>query len=89
LINAFGAGMFNSPHGIHVDRDGNVWVTDQGANPPNGKGHVVCKSTATASLLMTLGKAGVSGDGLDRFNNPSASWWRQTAIFSSPTATGR
>ena len=28
LVKAFGAGMLISPHGIHVDGDGNVWVTD-------------------------------------------------------------
>jgi streptogramin lyase len=28
LIKAFGAGMFSAPHGIFVDRDGNVWITD-------------------------------------------------------------
>ena len=28
LIKAFGEGMISSPHGIFVDRDGNVWVTD-------------------------------------------------------------
>lgn len=28
LIKSFGAGMFVAPHGIFVDRDGNVWVTD-------------------------------------------------------------
>src|SRR5689334_24491310 len=28
LIKSFGAGMFIFPHGIFVDRDGNVWVTD-------------------------------------------------------------
>src|ERR1700758_5857747 len=27
-IRSFGAGLFVWPHGIHVDRDGNVWVTD-------------------------------------------------------------
>ena len=27
-IRSFGAGMFVWPHGIHIDRDGNVWVTD-------------------------------------------------------------
>src|SRR5262245_18013515 len=26
-IRSFGGGMFVWPHGIHVDRDGNVWVT--------------------------------------------------------------
>ena len=28
LVAHFGAGMIASPHGIFVDRDGNVWVTD-------------------------------------------------------------
>jgi sugar lactone lactonase YvrE len=28
LVKSFGAGMIQSPHGIHVDRDGNVWVVD-------------------------------------------------------------
>src|SRR5476649_1437749 len=28
LIKSFGAGLLIFPHGIHVDKDGNVWVTD-------------------------------------------------------------
>jgi sugar lactone lactonase YvrE len=28
LVKSFGAGLIISPHGIHVDRDGNIWVTD-------------------------------------------------------------
>src|SRR5712692_7307162 len=28
LVQSFGAGIFVRPHGIHIDRDGNVWVTD-------------------------------------------------------------
>src|SRR5262249_10236266 len=27
-IRSFGSGMFVWPHGIHVDREGNVWVAD-------------------------------------------------------------
>ena len=34
LVTSFGAGMFVFPHGIHVDRDGNVWVTDGQDNLP-------------------------------------------------------
>ena len=34
LLTSFGAGMFVFPHGIHVDRDGNVWVTDAQDNMP-------------------------------------------------------
>ena len=34
LVRSFGAGLIMSPHGIHVDRDGNVWVTDYSDNAP-------------------------------------------------------
>jgi len=34
LVKSFGEGMLNFPHGIHVDRDGNVWVTDGQDNRP-------------------------------------------------------
>jgi sugar lactone lactonase YvrE len=76
-VKAFGAGMFIRPHGIHIDRDGNLWVTD-GEGPDgkdarrNGKGHQVFKLDQDGKVLMTLGKAGVAGDGRDTFNMPSA-----------------
>ena len=34
LVRSFGAGLFVFPHGIHIDRDGNVWITDGGDNLP-------------------------------------------------------
>lgn len=34
LIKSFGGGSMIFPHGIHVDRDGNVWVTDGQDNYP-------------------------------------------------------
>jgi DNA-binding beta-propeller fold protein YncE len=34
LIKAFGEGLMVQPHGIHVDREGNVWVTDDQDNGP-------------------------------------------------------
>jgi DNA-binding beta-propeller fold protein YncE len=34
LVTSFGQGMFVFPHGIHVDRDGNIWVTDGQDNLP-------------------------------------------------------
>ena len=34
LVKSFGAGMVVFAHGIHVDRDGNVWVTDANDNRP-------------------------------------------------------
>jgi sugar lactone lactonase YvrE len=34
LLLSFGKGLMVFPHGIHVDRDGNVWVTDGNDNLP-------------------------------------------------------
>jgi DNA-binding beta-propeller fold protein YncE len=70
LVTSFGAGMFNYPHGLYVDRDNNIWVSD-GRAKDNGKGHVVVKFSPEGKVLMTLGKAGVAGDGPDTFNAPS------------------
>jgi len=69
LTTSFGAGMFVFPHGFHVDRAGNVWLTD--ARGKDGKGHQVFKFSADGKLLLTLGKAGVTGEGPDVFNQPS------------------
>lgn len=39
LVESFGAGLIVWPHGIHVDRDGNVWVVDgQDNRPQQGRG---------------------------------------------------
>ena len=69
LLKNFGAGMFVTPHGIYVDKDGNVWMTDQVAR--DGKGNQVLKLSPDGKVLMTLGKAGVTGSGPDTFNQPS------------------
>jgi len=34
LLGSFGAGLIVSPHGIHVDRDGNIWIADYQDNAP-------------------------------------------------------
>jgi DNA-binding beta-propeller fold protein YncE len=34
LVTSFATGLMIFPHGIHVDRDGNVWVTDGQDNKP-------------------------------------------------------
>jgi len=69
LVRSFGAGVLLWPHGIHVDRDGNVWMTD--ARGEGGKGHQVFKFSPEGRILMTLGQAGVAGEGRDTFNQPS------------------
>ena len=69
LLRSFGAGLIVWPHGIHVDPDGNVWVTD--ARGEGDRGHQVHKFSPDGEVLMSLGKAGVAGDGMDEFNQPS------------------
>jgi sugar lactone lactonase YvrE len=34
LVRSFGQGMLIFPHGMHVDRDGNIWITDGQDNAP-------------------------------------------------------
>jgi sugar lactone lactonase YvrE len=63
VVQSFGAGMLLFPHGLHVDREGNVWVTD--AQGREGRGHVVIKFTPGGEVLLTLGQPGVAGDGTD------------------------
>ncbi len=73
LVRSFGAGLFAWPHGIHVDRDGNVWVTDAVGfgEQPQGLGHVVYKFSPEGELLMTLGTKGVAGRDEHTFRQPS------------------
>ena len=76
FIRGFGSGLFVWPHGIDVDRQGNVWVTDAvhtSCEPGrgNGKGHQVHKFSPAGELLMSLGTAGVADDGEDTFSCPS------------------
>lgn len=68
LLASFGAGMLVWPHGIYVDRGGNVWVTD--ALSQDAKGQQVLKFSPEGRLLLTLGRAGVAGEGPDTFTQP-------------------
>lgn len=69
LVKSFGAGMIVRPHGLFIDRHDNVWATD--GDGEAGKGHQVFEFSPNGKILMTLGKAGVAGDGPDTFNKPS------------------
>ncbi|WP_437970438.1 hypothetical protein WMF04_14605 [Sorangium sp. So ce260] len=50
LLDAWGEGLFIYPHGIEVDRNDFVWVTDSEQNR-------VFKLTAEGQVVMTLGEA--------------------------------
>ncbi len=74
VVQSFGSGRFIWPHGIDVDRDGNVWVTDAvaAARTPTGtRGHQVIKFSPDGQVLMTLGTPGVPGSDSNSFNAPS------------------
>lgn len=62
LVRSFGKGLINWPHGIHVDREGNVWVVDgrdnRAAQPARVFGHQVIKFSPTGQVLLRLGTDG-------------------------------
>src|SRR6516225_1158574 len=79
-IGSFGGGMFAWPHGIHVDREGNIWVTDVSATNADelkkfpgehAKGSVVIKFNPEGKVLMTLGKPGVRGNPPEALTDPT------------------
>jgi DNA-binding beta-propeller fold protein YncE len=79
VVRSFGGGMFIFPHGLYVDREGNVWVTDARAATDvelaqfpdaRGKGHTVVKFSPDGRVLLTLGKAGIAGDPPEHLNEP-------------------
>jgi DNA-binding beta-propeller fold protein YncE len=69
LLTSFGTDMFVQPHGMTIDREGNLWVTD--AQDKDGKGQQVFKFSPEGKVLMKLGKAGVAKEGPDTFNGPT------------------
>jgi sugar lactone lactonase YvrE len=79
LVRAFGAGLLVAPHGIFVDRDDHVWVTDCACTTPRGapvdssappKGHQVYEFSPDGKLRRTLGVAG-GGRGAQYFWQPN------------------
>ena len=70
VITSFGAGEFVLPHGIHVDSEGNVWITDARGNDSGTKGHQVIKFSPSGQVLLRLGKPGVTGRSAGLLNEP-------------------
>ena len=64
LINAWGANYFIMPHGLTVDKNNNVWVTDVGL-------HQIFKFSHDGRLLMKLGVSKVPGNDSLHFNLPT------------------
>src|ERR1700676_533900 len=70
-LRKFGAGLIVGPHGLFVDRDSNVWVTDESVSEDQKRGVQVTKFSPQGKILMRLGKAGVAGEGPDVFGSPT------------------
>jgi len=64
ILNSWGANYFIMPHGLSVDKDNNIWVTDVGL-------HQIFKFNHNGQLLMRLGIAKVSGNDSLHFNLPT------------------
>lgn len=64
MITSFGEGMFINAHGLEVDHEDNVWVTDT-------QTHQVYKFSQDGELLMTLGEEGVAGLDQTHFDQPT------------------
>ncbi len=80
LLASFGADMFVRPHGMYVDQEGNVWVTDgraareaelQEAPDAAKKGNQVVKFSPEGEVLMVLGTPGTTGEPPDALNQPN------------------
>lgn len=66
-----GKGVMVTPHGIHVDKDGNVWIADFANNKEGTKGQQVHKFSAKGDKLLSLGIAGKPGNADGQFNQPN------------------
>ena len=80
VVRSFGRGMFIWPHGLHIDREGNVWVSDAATTPAVAMaakagvkaGHQVVKFSPEGRVLMTLGEPGVAGNDERHLRSPSS-----------------
>src|SRR6478735_5478942 len=66
-----GKGVMVTPHGIYVDKDGNVWIADFANNKEGTKGQQVHKFSPKGEKLLSLGVAGKPGNGDGQFNQPN------------------
>jgi DNA-binding beta-propeller fold protein YncE len=69
FVRAFGERLFTRAHGLHIDRDDNLWATDVSA-------HVVMKLSPRGDVLLMLGTKGEAGEwneatGSRKFDQPN------------------
>lgn len=64
LVGEWGARLFAMPHGLAVDRDDNIWLTDVALQQ-------IFKFSHDGKLLLTLGERGIAGHDTSHFNRPT------------------
>lgn len=63
-LRSWGKGLFGSPHGIRIDKQGHVWTTDT-------VNHQVMEFTNEGKLLRSWGTKGKASATQDTFNRPT------------------
>ena len=66
-LRSWGDNLFGTPHGLRIDKAGNVWVTDASR-------HRVYKFDPNGKVLLTLG-TGEPGTAADQFDRPTDIAW--------------
>ncbi len=64
ILHSWGANYFIMPHGLTVDKQNNIWLTDVGL-------HQIFKFSHDGKLLMKLGEAKMPGNDSLHFNLPT------------------
>lgn len=64
ILKSWGEDLFIMPHGLEVDKENNIWVTDVAL-------HQIFKFSPNGKLLLTLGEPKVPGNDSEHFNLPT------------------
>ena len=92
VVKTFGGGRFIWPHGLDVDREGNVWVTDAvnpKRTPIGSRGHQVIKFSPEGQVLLVLGTPGVPGGNVARISASAGLAGSSTEEMSRPRPASR
>lgn len=76
LLARWGGGQFVMPHGLSIDPQGKVWITDVGREQ-------VFRFSAEGQLELTLGERGVTGDDGRHFGRPTDVAFSGDEVFVS------
>ena len=64
FLRSIGQGLFTHPHGLRIDRDDNIWITDD-------ESHLVLKLSPEGGVLLVLGRRNMAAEATWLFNQPT------------------